>query len=174
MSMSRNEKTAAIRKQLKAMGYNARQVSVRGSRCTYSSSIDVTIKDASVPLPAVKAVVDQYTAVRRCEVSGDILGGGNTYTSVDYAHDIVTAKAEQIEPQLSDEPGRDVVVEGVRVTRDNDPNRPYDTSYTLAAEHADLNDCERWYDKQSAARGVAIALFSRGYEHCGQWVSLDK
>jgi len=82
--MTRNEKTAAIRKELKKHGWNSRQVSVRGRSCTYSSAIDVRVRDPKIPLAVVERIANEHADVRRCEVTGDILMGGNTYVSVSY------------------------------------------------------------------------------------------
>jgi len=87
------EKTAAIRTQLKAHGWSSRKVSVRAERCTYSSSIEVRIKDPEVNIDIVRDVVDQYESVRRCEVTHEILSGGNTFTHVSYTREAREALA---------------------------------------------------------------------------------
>ena len=79
---------AEIRATLKARhGWNARQVSVRASYYSMGSSIDVTIKDPAISLPTVKAIAEGAEHIRRCEATGEILGGGNRYVSVRYSHE---------------------------------------------------------------------------------------
>lgn len=89
--MTTTEYAAEIRQILKRKhGWNSRQVSVRAEYYSMGSSIEVEIKDAAVPLPTVKALAEKAEHVRRCEVSGEILGGGNRYVSVRYSHDAQT------------------------------------------------------------------------------------
>src|SRR3990167_9883041 len=54
------------------------------------SSIDVTIKDPSIPLPVVKEIAERAERISRCEVTGEILGGGNRYVHVRYSHEAQT------------------------------------------------------------------------------------
>jgi len=105
--VSAREAVVAIRAALKARGWNQRKVSVRVRPCTYSSAISATIYDASVPLAEVKAIVDQHRHVRRCEITGDILEGGNTYTDVEYELGVldpltaeITARIEKGEQEI--------------------------------------------------------------------------
>jgi len=78
------EKAAEIRKILKTKGWSSRKVSVRSEPCTLSNSLRIEIKDALVPLNEVEAVAKKYQHVDRCEFSGEILCGGNTYVNVSY------------------------------------------------------------------------------------------
>lgn len=85
--MTTTEYAAEIRAILKHRhGWSSRQVSVRAEYYSMGSSIEVEIKDAAVPLSIVKALAEKAEHVRRCEVSGEILGGGNRYVSVRYSH----------------------------------------------------------------------------------------
>jgi hypothetical protein len=52
---------------------------------TRNSTLDVTIRDAAVSLAKVKAIAGSFESVRRDHASGEILCGGNTFVSVDYA-----------------------------------------------------------------------------------------
>ena len=86
--MNATEYAAQIRSTLKkAHGWSSRQVSVRSEYFSMGSSIDVIVKDPAIPLPVVKAVAEQAESIRRCEVSGEILSGGNRYVSVRYSHE---------------------------------------------------------------------------------------
>jgi hypothetical protein len=86
--MNATEHAAQIRSTLKkSHGWTSRQVSVRAEYFSLGSSIDVIVKDPAIPLPVVKAVAEQAESIRRCEISGEILGGGNRYVSVRYSHE---------------------------------------------------------------------------------------
>jgi hypothetical protein len=86
--MNATEYAAQIRSTLKkAHGWSSRQVSVRSEYFSMGSSIDVIVKDPAIPLPAVKEVAEGAESIRRCEVSGEILSGGNRYVSVRYSHE---------------------------------------------------------------------------------------
>jgi hypothetical protein len=86
--MNATEHAAQIRQTLKkSHGWTSRQVSIRAEYFSMGSSIDVIVKDPAIPLPAVKAVAEDAESIRRCEISGEILGGGNRYVSVRYSHE---------------------------------------------------------------------------------------
>ncbi|MCD8875437.1 hypothetical protein K2V74_14030 [Mammaliicoccus sciuri] len=68
-----------IRTELKKeLGYTNRQISVKNNW----SSIDVVIKDDSVDREAVEKIAKPLEEVDRCEVTGEILAGGNTFVFV--------------------------------------------------------------------------------------------
>ena len=71
-----------IRQELKAIGYSNRKVGVREEFGGYSSAIYVTVKDDSVDVDKVKEIAYHAESVDRCEVTGEILAGGNTYVFV--------------------------------------------------------------------------------------------
>jgi hypothetical protein len=86
--MNATEYAAQIRQTLKkSHGWSSRQVSVRAEYFSMGSSIDVTVKDPTIPLPVVKAIAEGAESIRRCEASGEILSGGNRYVSVKYSHE---------------------------------------------------------------------------------------
>ena len=82
--MTTTEKTKEIRARFKAAGFSSRKISVRVEYFGCSSSIRVKIKDASVPFHMVKNIVEEYANIHRCPVSGEILGGGNTFTDIQH------------------------------------------------------------------------------------------
>jgi hypothetical protein len=85
---------AEIRAELKrAHGWTSRQVSVRAEYFSMGSSIDIVVKDPAVPLPTVKAIAARAESIRRCEITGEILSGGNRYVSVTYSHAALDAIA---------------------------------------------------------------------------------
>ena len=81
-----------LRKQLKdELGLNSRQVSVRSDSC----SIHVTIK-VPAPKSPIEAIAKTAESIDRCEYSGEILSGGNTYVSVTYAEGILESYAKSV------------------------------------------------------------------------------
>lgn len=98
--MNTTEYAAKIRKELKEKhGWNSRHVSVRADYYSMGSSIHVEIKDASIPVGVVKEIAEQAERISRCEVTGEILGGGNRFVEVRYSREAEEAiAADYIEP----------------------------------------------------------------------------
>ncbi|MBK2257559.1 hypothetical protein [Francisella philomiragia] len=87
-----------IKRELaKELGVKFNDFSVRGRY----SAIDVDIKTL-VSKSSVKKVTDKYEKIDRCDYTGEILAGGNTFVFVDYdlrkakLDDALIAKLEQI------------------------------------------------------------------------------
>lgn len=85
MTTTNTTPAQALRAALKAVGYNARRVTVRASH----SSLYVSIRDAAASLSAAEAIANQFSVVRRCEKTGEILSGGNTFVNVAYTDELV-------------------------------------------------------------------------------------
>ena len=83
--MTTKERAKAIRAALKAKGWSSKKISVRTHSYSLGASIYVTIKDASIPLKTVEKIAKDQQEIRRCQYSGEILGGGNTYVTVSYS-----------------------------------------------------------------------------------------
>jgi hypothetical protein len=84
--MTATEHAAEIRATLKQRHrWTPRHVSVRAEYFSLGSSITVTVKDPSIPLPTVKAIARGAEHIRRCEYPGEILSGGNRYVAVRYS-----------------------------------------------------------------------------------------
>jgi hypothetical protein len=99
--LSTAEKAAIIRSELKAqLGLNARQVSVRISDYSGGSSIYVTVK-AAVGLAKVRAIASRFESIDRCESTGEILGGCNTYLHVQHSADATAGLREACEAELT-------------------------------------------------------------------------
>lgn len=77
-----------VREAIKGLGYNSRQVSVRKDNGT---SVEVRIKDVTVDFEAVDRAAHQFEKVDRCEYSGEILCGGNTFVFVQYDYKVEQA-----------------------------------------------------------------------------------
>ena len=79
----------AIRKALKEeLGLNARKVGVRTGYGGYSKSIYVTVK-VPVPIKPVAEIAERQEKIWRCDYTGDILAGGNTFVFVNYAKGVL-------------------------------------------------------------------------------------
>lgn len=92
-----------IRKRLKKEhGWTSKQVSVRIERYSMGSSINVTVKSADVAPAVVKEIADSYERVRYCEITREILSGGNSFVSVKLDHDLVEEVAAAFEGLVVD------------------------------------------------------------------------
>ncbi len=92
------EAAKALRTALKAHGIKSTQVSVRSDSYSMGSSITVVVKDLSVDFRLVKKLAEEHSKIRRCEVSGDILGGGNRYVDVGFDETALRAYAANLDP----------------------------------------------------------------------------
>jgi len=125
-----SEKVEKVRDFLKSKGFNARQVSVRQDPCTYSVAVTATIRDLAVPYAVVKEALDLVHSTRTCEVSGEPLLGGNTYTEIRYADGLLSPLIKAREAELADlKVGEWKVIEDGKIQID----RETDTTYHLWA-----------------------------------------
>lgn len=91
------EAAKAIRQQIKCeLGLTARQVSVRSDSYSMGSSIDVRIKtaEAAKHFDRIEQIASGKESVSRCEVTHEILNGGNRYVHVEIAQSATEAKIE--------------------------------------------------------------------------------
>ena len=86
---------AEIKKEL---NLNARQVSVRSDR----GDFNVSVKVRGVNFAKLEDLCKKFERVRRCEMSGDILSGGNTYVSVSIDYVLEQAVNSEYEQQAKD------------------------------------------------------------------------
>lgn len=116
---STTDAAAAIRSELKTLGITSRQVSVRTDSYSLGSSIDIRIKDASVPLSVVREVAERFEEVRRCEVTGEILSGGNRFVDVAYTSEVLDAVGAPLVALLAGLEADGIFVEwgGLRICR---------------------------------------------------------
>ncbi len=71
-----------VRSDLKAeLGLSSKAVSVRK---TNGGSVRVTIRTLGVSRDAVETIARRVQEIRRCEFSGEILEGGNTFVFIDF------------------------------------------------------------------------------------------
>lgn len=77
--MSSKEIKAALVSEL---SLKPSQVSVRKDGGAYR--VHVSLTDKVVPMSAIEAIAKRWERVSRCEYTGDILSGGNTYVTCKY------------------------------------------------------------------------------------------
>jgi len=95
-------KAQTVRAELKANGINSRQVSVRTDNYSMGSSIDVTIRDADIDPEQVVPIAHKVERIDRCEITGDILNGGNTYVHVQYTEDAKAERCAELAAQITE------------------------------------------------------------------------
>jgi hypothetical protein len=92
---------AAIRAAYKALGWTARDVSVRTrSYAGGGSSIHVTVKSPDVDLRKAWQIAQGQERVRYDEHSGEILSGGNRFVFVEHGAEARAALAQRLLPAL--------------------------------------------------------------------------
>lgn len=92
--MTNKERSAAIRAEIKKLGYNSRQVSVRSGFCGYSDYTHITIKDAKADIKEIEKACKKFQSVDYDSATGEILAGGNTYIHVQYDYDAISKATE--------------------------------------------------------------------------------
>jgi len=141
-----------IRNELKKQGWNVRQVSVRRSKC----SIDVTIKDAKVPLSVVESIAKKHEVINRCEYSGDILSGANTFVRVDYADEVIKPLVKQLLELMPKEHGQSLNVGKYEIVYLEGNYRYHKPDKELG----NFFETKYFYDDYSCARSLVIDWLS--------------
>src|SRR3990172_189848 len=95
MSGTTTDAAAEIRAAYKARGWTDRQIGVRANYFSLGSSIDITIKDGQIPVHEAKKIAEGKERISRCEMTGEILGGGNRYVSVSVSQAAQQLKARR-------------------------------------------------------------------------------
>lgn len=96
-----SEKAKALRADLKAAGYKGREVTVKHEHFSLGSEIVVTVRNPEIQIAGVKAIANGYEKIDRCEFSGEILGGGNTYLSVRYSDEALSIREDRVLPAIN-------------------------------------------------------------------------
>lgn len=80
--MTTTEKAKEIRKELKAVGL--KNISVRSYYFAGGSAIDARLQNElnDNDMNTIKSILRKYDNVRRCEITHEILSGGNCYVSL--------------------------------------------------------------------------------------------
>ena len=162
--MTTTEHAAAIRAELKAKGWGSKAVGVRSESFSMGSAIRVLIKDGSVPIQAVTVIAEAHERISRCQITGEILGGGNRYVSVSYSSEALEQRAA---------PYRDAVQAALDAAKADTSLQRFHhdigaTGFTLAKDGTgacvDLYSPERhegnyfWSDVRGLSARIAFAL----------------
>jgi hypothetical protein len=89
-----------VRNSIKKLGYNSRQISVRDGGGCYSTTINITIKDLNIDKDLIEEATSNFEKIDRCEASGEILSGGNTFIFVSYDWEIVRDEVKKYIPEV--------------------------------------------------------------------------
>lgn len=148
------EVAAQIRKELKARGIKARDVSVRSDLYSMGSTIRLRINNPEVSIALVRQIASMGESIHRDAQTGEILGGGNRFVDVEYSSEAQETMAAPYLAALSDEAGVSVTVNGWEVSR----NDERDPTYTARKPGHQQLVC---WGKDSVARHMAAADASR-------------
>lgn len=96
--MTNKELSQAIRNDIKKIGYTSRQISVKVRDCGYSTSVHITIKDATINIHDIEAVALKYKSIDRDQRTYEILEGCNTYVFVKYEYGVLEDAAKALIP----------------------------------------------------------------------------
>lgn len=97
-----------IRTELKSRhGWTSRQVSVKSDSYSMGSSIDITIKAPGISIAAVEEIANGQERIHRCEMTGEILGGGNRFVSVSLDWEMVRREAAKLVEWVKETPIHD-------------------------------------------------------------------
>ena len=138
-----------IRAALKSKGWNARKVSVRTEHYTVDAAISITIKDLDVPIDVVEEIAAGRGHIDRCQVTGEILCGGNLYVDVAYDREALDARAADLAAKLEALPeGERLAHEGLTL---------YQTDrYTFAVDAPWLNIPKHCHGAHHAAKVATV------------------
>lgn len=84
MSSTRRTPAQLVKTALKDAGIDTKLISVVYHSYSMGSSIKITLKSFEIDRDAVEKVAQAYEDIRKCEATGEILGGGNQYVQVSY------------------------------------------------------------------------------------------
>ena len=89
------ESARRIRQALRAAGWTSRDISVRSQQWSLGSSIYVTIKRPGISRARVEEIARAEESVRRDEITGEILSGGNRYMLVELSSEARALEAQK-------------------------------------------------------------------------------
>lgn len=86
--MTNREIGAAIKKELKAAGYNAKDFKVSVKASGYDTAAYITVKNPGVNRCKVENLLHHWDQIDRDERTGEVLAGCNLYLFTEYEHGI--------------------------------------------------------------------------------------
>ena len=93
--MTNKEINAAVKKELKAAGYNTKDFRVSVKDSLYDRVIRVTVKNPYISRAKIEGVLKHWESYEIDQRTAEILQGGNTYLFVEYASDIIDQIPEE-------------------------------------------------------------------------------
>ena len=157
-NMTTTEHAAEIRTALKKRGWNSRHVSVKSDCYSLGSAIRVTVKDPSINIEDVQQIAEPHECIHRCEITGEILGGGNRYVDVSYSSEALAVRSARYLPAVTE------AAEKLAKTSENSLSCIEGTKYLLGKNQYDryslwsdthLAEC---YDLAGIAREIAYRV----------------
>ncbi|WP_449456015.1 hypothetical protein [Streptococcus suis] len=153
-----------VKQFLKLHGYNPKDFGVRKANPGYERSLYITIKNIAISKKEVEALVNsQFSKVSYCEITQEILAGGNTFVFVEYDEDtfdeLVESKmkeAEQLYNELKALPDWDslhIENDGYNLYLSN--NRGSYPTCTIHSAEANYHYSNRIYSVQDIAYALA-------------------
>ena len=100
--MSTKETAAQMRREFKANGWNARKVSVRTQYYSMGSAIHVTVRDPAVDIAQAKEIAEKGESIDRCEITHEILSGGNCFVHFGLSDEVEKALAAPFLSKVED------------------------------------------------------------------------
>ena len=95
------EQAAEIRAAYKRLGWNSRKISVRTDYYSMGSSIHIEIKSPEVDARKAEEIARGAEHIDRCEITGEILSGGNTYVHFGHSRECREILARRWQDQLN-------------------------------------------------------------------------
>lgn len=112
---------ATIRAELKRRGWTSRDVSVRAESFSMGSAVRLTVKRPGIPVAVVEQIArDIAEKIDRCEITGEILSGGNRYVSASLDGEAVAPLRSVLRRRLEEWPADGFwhpLVAGIEVCR---------------------------------------------------------
>jgi hypothetical protein len=164
--MGTRERVEELRAAYKAKGWNAKKITVKRRPCTYSSEIVVTIRSLEVPYKEAKEMLEEHRSVRYCEMSGETLLGGNTYTNIEYVRELREPLEKVWEAEIAKlAVGEAVTLEGVEVRRETENEycllrwveEEWEGKKHLSGKRIGHN--VHWWGASGAAEGIFAAKY---------------
>lgn len=89
-------KAKDVKKVLRENNIDTKNISVRSKIVGYENSINITLKDLSLPKHLIQKILNkEFSSISYDERSGEILGGGNTFVFVDFDYNLLENAIEE-------------------------------------------------------------------------------
>lgn len=145
-----------IQAKLKEMGYNAKMVSVS----VRHSSVTVTVRNASINPTVIENAVKGFEQISRCEASGEILSGGNTFVGVAVSEEVEKIWAGQFMLQVEEAISKMTDDRtGVTIFGNYVLFMQYPGCYSVSYFDADGSGSRVGFNAYYSAKGISLAIY---------------